>query len=90
MLNTLRNRFNIPAQAPPTDTEEEEEAASETSVGSIFLLLEENKAALGLEFYSVSVSTLDEVFLAITGHGTEHADDPENTKSVDNIPVEVK
>lgn len=62
-------RFNIPSQAPPGNTEEEEDAG-ETSVGSIFLLLEENKAALGLEFYSVSVSTLDEVFLRVVGkHG---------------------
>ncbi len=62
------NRFNIPSKAPPI--EGQEDADEETSVGSIFLLLEENKAALGLEFYSVSVSTLDEVFLEVVGkHG---------------------
>jgi hypothetical protein len=68
---TQHNRFNIPSQAPPIETEDGQEVEpDETSVGSIFLLLEENKAALGLEFYSVSVSTLDEVFLRVVGkHG---------------------
>jgi ATP-binding cassette subfamily A (ABC1) protein 3 len=48
------------------------------SVGSLFVLLEENKQNLGLEFYSVSVSTFDEVFLKVVRkHGVgeeDHAD----------------
>lgn len=75
-------RFNIPSQPPhleddrpPTD----EGAEEETSVGSLFVLLEENKAALGLEFYSVSVSTLDEVFMKVV---SKHGVGEENVKPV--------
>jgi ABC-type Na+ transport system ATPase subunit NatA len=35
------------------------------SVGSLFMLLEENKAAQGIAFYSVSPATFDEVFLKV-------------------------
>jgi ATP-binding cassette subfamily A (ABC1) protein 3 len=35
------------------------------SVGSLFMLLEENKKAQGIEFYSVSPATFDEVFLKV-------------------------
>jgi ATP-binding cassette subfamily A (ABC1) protein 3 len=45
------------------------------SVGSIFLLLESNKEVLGLECYSISISTLDEVFLKVVG---KHGVDEEN------------
>lgn len=37
------------------------------SVGKLFSLLEENKQRLGIEFYSVSQTTLDQVFLSIVG-----------------------
>jgi ABC-2 type transport system ATP-binding protein len=48
------------------------------------------QAGVSITSVSVAKPTLDEVFLAITGHGTEHADDPDHTRSVNNIPVEVK
>jgi ATP-binding cassette subfamily A (ABC1) protein 3 len=35
------------------------------SVGSLFMLLEENKTARGIQFYSVSPATFDEVFLKV-------------------------
>jgi ABC-type multidrug transport system ATPase subunit len=35
------------------------------SVGSLFMLLEENKRAQGIEFFSVSPTTFDEVFLTV-------------------------
>ncbi|OCL07698.1 ABC transporter [Glonium stellatum] len=35
------------------------------SIGALFVLLEENKDVLGLEFHSVSPSTFDEVFLRV-------------------------
>ncbi|WEW56055.1 hypothetical protein PRK78_001490 [Emydomyces testavorans] len=37
------------------------------SVSKLFSLLEENKQELGIEFYSVSQTTLDQVFLSIVG-----------------------
>lgn len=47
------------------------EAASSTpakgTISELFTLLEENKQALGLEYYSVSQTTLDQVFLSIVG-----------------------
>lgn len=64
-------RFNIPAK---TSTSEEHNASvegedkreeEEVTVGKLFVLLEENKERLGLEFYSVSPSTFDEVFLRV-------------------------
>lgn len=74
-------RFNVPARRPPaavaggsngnddaTAVVEESEkpvAEEELTVGQLFVLLEENKERLGLEFYSVSPSTFDEVFLRV-------------------------
>jgi ATP-binding cassette subfamily A (ABC1) protein 3 len=44
----------------------------------LFVLLEENKQNLGLEFYSVSVSTFDEVFLKVVRkHGVGEEDHAE-------------
>lgn len=81
-------RFNVPSSAnkpPPTSalTETETDVVhmtspstapipEDTSVGSVFVQLEENKALLGLEFYSVSLSTFDEIFLKVVAkHGIE-------------------
>ncbi|OCK78942.1 ABC transporter, partial [Lepidopterella palustris CBS 459.81] len=47
------------------------------SVGRLFVLLEENKKELGLEFYSVSPSTFDEVFLRVVEkHNVGEEDTP--------------
>ncbi|KAL6875223.1 P-loop containing nucleoside triphosphate hydrolase protein [Trichoderma novae-zelandiae] len=40
---------------------------SQGAIGRLVVLLEENKARLGVEHYSVSTTTLDEVFLDIVG-----------------------
>ncbi|KAH8728745.1 putative ABC transporter [Phaeosphaeriaceae sp. PMI808] len=58
-------RYNVPAHGNPDELDTALEASAELSVGKLFVLLEENKAALGLEFYSVSPSTFDEVFLRV-------------------------
>ena len=51
------------------------------SIGALFVLLEENKDALGLEFYSVSPSTFDEVFLRVVEkHNVGEEDRPAVTK----------
>jgi hypothetical protein len=55
----------------------EDPAAAEVSVGKLFVLLEDNKEKLGLEFYSVSPSTFDEVFLRVVEkHHIGEEDDP--------------
>lgn len=41
--------------------------SSSSSIGRLFSWLEENKTHLGIQFYSVSQTTLDQVFLTIVG-----------------------
>lgn len=58
-------RYNVPAVAPGSEDETSKSAAEALSIGKLFVLLEENKKELGLEFHSVSPSTFDEVFLRV-------------------------
>jgi ATP-binding cassette, subfamily A (ABC1), member 3 len=45
---------------------------SQSAIGSLIVLIEENKERLGIEHYSVSPTTLDQVFLTIVGkHGVQ-------------------
>jgi hypothetical protein len=80
-------RFNIPSSSPlPAPASDSDLTATETptkpeksaeppSVGSLFVLLEENREKLGLEYHSVSVSTFDEVFLKVVRrHGVGEED----------------
>ena len=78
-------RYNIPAKRPASENTENigesgksaEDGGEEATVGKIFVLLEENKEKLGLEFYSVSPSTFDEVFLRVVEkHGIGEEDSP--------------
>ena len=46
----------------PSDT-----ASPRSGIGALFVLLEAQKEALGFEYYSVSQTTLDQVFLSIVG-----------------------
>jgi ATP-binding cassette, subfamily A (ABC1), member 3 len=78
-------RYNIHSQSHIlTDADVDESGISgpsnekdEMSVGKLFVLLEENKDKLGLEYYSVSPSTFDEVFLRVVGkHGVQEEDAP--------------
>lgn len=70
-------RFNIPAHTPASDEKGEAQSAVEMSVGRLFVLLEENKDALGIQFYSVSPSTFDEVFLRVVAkHNVGEEDRP--------------
>ena len=62
--------------APATST------ANKSSVGALFNLLEANKSALGLEHYSVSQTTLDQVFLTIIGrHNVQEEGDAAEAKA---------
>lgn len=84
-------RFNIPAKtvsssSSPTledsTSAEKSEESSEVTVGKLFVLLEENKEKLGLEFYSVSPSTFDEVFLRVVEKHNVGEEDMEMKKSL--------
>jgi ABC-type multidrug transport system ATPase subunit len=51
-------------------------------ISTLFTLLEENKGKLGLQYYSVSQTTLDQVFLSIVGkHHVEEENYREEKKS---------
>ncbi|KAF1955737.1 putative ABC transporter [Byssothecium circinans] len=71
-------RYNIPSHSPQTSDEEHPATntdGEEMSVGKLFLLLEERKEELGIQFYSVSPSTFDEVFLRVVEkHGVGEED----------------
>jgi ATP-binding cassette subfamily A (ABC1) protein 3 len=69
-------RFSVPAgsnEIKKRGTVENDEgissigrsSAAQDGVGSLVIILEENREALGLEHYSVSPTTLDQVFLSI-------------------------
>jgi ATP-binding cassette subfamily A (ABC1) protein 3 len=66
-------KFSVPAQASAAE-EEVHSADSITrvdgrrgssGVGALFSVLEENKEKMGLQFYSVRATTMDEVFLNV-------------------------
>lgn len=69
-------RFSIPAiyveprsdEAPRDEKDEivpSSSLSSRRTIGDLFMLMERNKDDLGVEFYSVSPSTFDEVFLKV-------------------------
>jgi ATP-binding cassette, subfamily A (ABC1), member 3 len=64
-------RFNIPSTITASVDDKDEimvdlaRNKKERSIAELFLLLEENKEQLGIEFYSISPSTFDEVFLKV-------------------------
>lgn len=84
-------RFSIPARSNdlhesqtrlPTDEISCDDGAglnrvvSDGTIGNLFSCLEEHKTQLGVQFYSVSQTTLDQVFLTIVGR---HNIEEENT-----------
>lgn len=77
-------RFSIPARAVvrramtkgvaggEKDVIQTADRSSQSAIGQLVVLLEENKEKLGIEHYSVSPTTLDQVFLAVVGrHGIQ-------------------
>ncbi|KAK3349361.1 P-loop containing nucleoside triphosphate hydrolase protein [Lasiosphaeria hispida] len=62
-------RFSVPAAAVSQSTEEISSASARgaSAIGRLVVLLEENRAALGIEHFSVSPTTLDQVFLTVVG-----------------------
>lgn len=67
-------RFSVPVDAEEDESEGDEQggvgeaARNSKGVNRVFKALEKGKEGLGLEFYSVSQSTLDQVFLTIVGN----------------------
>ncbi|KAI9828339.1 MAG: hypothetical protein M1832_002767 [Thelocarpon impressellum] len=64
-------RFSVAAHPEAAEVREGglrgSEAPAKCGIGGLFTLLEEHKRELGLEYYSVSRTTLDQVFLSIVG-----------------------
>ena len=74
-------RLTVPAHAEARSfTKYETGAIAETrrsrGIGNLLLLLEENKIALGVEYYSIGRTTLDEVFVNIV---RQHGGEEENS-----------
>ncbi|KAK4220013.1 hypothetical protein QBC37DRAFT_76201 [Rhypophila decipiens] len=51
----------------PGTSKEGDWPSSQSAIGKLVVLLEENKDALGIEHYSVTPTTLDQVFLTVVG-----------------------
>ncbi|KAH8666672.1 hypothetical protein BX600DRAFT_412595 [Xylariales sp. PMI_506] len=62
-------RFSVPASTVLASRQSASvpEGGGGSAVGQAIVILEENKAELGIEHYSVSPTTLDQVFLTIVG-----------------------
>ena len=67
-------RFSVPARVRQNQPESYAEkdvisttAEEDRGISALFTLLEQHKADLGFEYYSVSQTTLDQVFLSIVG-----------------------
>lgn len=85
-------RFSVPAAevgggVPRGDSDEEGEedeieeavaASSASAIGRLVVLLEEVRAELGVEHYSVSPTTLDQVFLTVVGQHNVREEGYEN------------
>ncbi|KAL2887992.1 ABC transporter [Ceratocystis lukuohia] len=79
-----QTRFSVPARSVlaatggPTNGQASISAAGSapSAIGRLLVLLEDNKDMLGIQHYSVSTTTLDQVFLAIVG---EHDVQEENS-----------
>jgi len=80
-------RFNISAKIFASSEEKDgvlvdlARNKNERLIADLFLLLEENKERLGIEFYSISPSTFDEVFSKIVEkHHVEEEESPRRAK----------
>lgn len=69
---TTQRQGSIEKNAIATDSDSIGSSSGRNRISSLFSLLEANKEALGFEYYSVSQTTLDQVFLSIVGkHNVE-------------------
>ncbi|KAL5604351.1 hypothetical protein BROUX41_002323 [Berkeleyomyces rouxiae] len=81
-----QTRFSVPAASvlAATGRSNHGQAGSGTApsaIGRLLVLLEDNKEMLGIQHYSVSTTTLDQVFLAIVGeHNVQEENSGEHKK----------
>ncbi|KAK8053867.1 hypothetical protein PG996_013168 [Apiospora saccharicola] len=75
-------RFSVPASAVLADNGggDASRADQRSAVGHLIIRLEEQKESLGIEHYSVSPTTLDQVFLTIVGQHNVKEEGHEETK----------
>jgi ATP-binding cassette, subfamily A (ABC1), member 3 len=73
-------KFSVPAQASAAEEEIHGEDSitrvdgrrGSSGVGALFSVLEENKEKMGLQFYSVRATNMDEVFLEVVREQTDY------------------
>ncbi|KAK7931416.1 ABC transporter A family member 3 [Apiospora marii] len=75
-------RFSVPASAVLADGRggDTSQVDQRSAVGHLIVQLEEQKESLGIEHYSVSPTTLDQVFLTIVGQHNVKEEGHEETK----------
>ncbi|KAK8069705.1 ABC transporter [Apiospora phragmitis] len=73
-------RFSVPASAVLADKGDTNKGDQRSAVGHLIIKLEEQKESLGIEHYSVSPTTLDQVFLTIVGKHNVKEEGHEETK----------
>ncbi|KAK3998323.1 putative transporter [Cladorrhinum sp. PSN332] len=79
-------RFKVPASAVISGDSGDNSSSNNSAIGRLVVLLEEHKEVLGVEHYSVSPTTLDQVFLTVVGRhnireeGYEVKDEKKNKK----------
>ena len=61
-------RFSVAASDVTRGGDDEKAPAVRSAIGRLVVLLEEHKSSIGVEHYSVSPTTLDQVFLTIVGN----------------------
>ncbi|KAI2468356.1 P-loop containing nucleoside triphosphate hydrolase protein [Annulohypoxylon bovei var. microspora] len=75
-------RFSVPAAAVAGAGEKGGVSSSGSAVGQLIVILEEHKEELGIEHYSCTPTTLDQVFLTIVGkHNVQEEGYTEKKKS---------
>lgn len=76
-------RFKVPASAVVSGEKDPRtggDLSQNSAVGRLVVLLEENRDLLGVEHYSVSPTTLDQVFLTVVGRHNVREEGYENKK----------
>lgn len=66
-LSPLPPSSSSPSLSTPSVQNEPPKTHHLTGIGSLFTLLHDHKETLGFEYYSISPTTLDQVFLSIVG-----------------------
>lgn len=74
---TIHRERDIIQSSPNASLEAYSSSNSSSGIGALFIMLESHKKKLGFEFYSISPTTLDQVFLTIV---RKHNIEEENSK----------